>query len=222
MQLNNTETTVQPNVFQVLRFWMELDKFYSRWRIPYMAYKGETYPPYCTGDFYFFSNSVLHQIVSHCPSHCIHDRGESYDPTRCFWRFEDVFFGSCVSNFETPPNFANLPSVFRLEIPYTKRITQFIELHRRAHRISLVHLVKNSTYFFKLHQAFYNHDVYTPSVDKFLMYKKVFVNENWNLKIGAIQIYILCTFIVLLFAFSYSIEFSVFLLQRKKLRFYRR
>ena len=60
-------------------------------------YRESRYPHYCTGELYLFSFTALKLAANQCHHYCVtnFERGpRSSKP--CFYRFEDLFFGSCM------------------------------------------------------------------------------------------------------------------------------
>ncbi|XP_075251582.1 uncharacterized protein LOC142344020 isoform X2 [Convolutriloba macropyga] len=153
----------------VIRKGDKTPRSYQKWVVDRNTYGKDTFPRYCNGPAYFFSASLLPQIVTKCPYHCtgfpdnyhpdatthwsdsqpitkqdfkdaptqlaapsnkhsfrsatnitnkpirssettakqpITSRNASQpirNDSNCFWNWEDVFFGSCISTFENQP-----------------------------------------------------------------------------------------------------------------------
>ena len=62
-------------------------------------YPEQLWPFYCTGPLSIYSATFLDKINKQCPYHCIGltDKSNFLANSTCFYKFEDVFFGSCLS-----------------------------------------------------------------------------------------------------------------------------
>ncbi|XP_063716706.1 beta-1,3-galactosyltransferase 5-like [Symsagittifera roscoffensis] len=96
----------------VLRKGDKIPRTYKKWVVSHEQYSEKIFPRYCNGPAYFFSTSLLPQITAKCPFHCTgfpesqNFLNSSQNPgnrSGCFWDWEDVFFGSCISTFEKQP-----------------------------------------------------------------------------------------------------------------------
>ena len=69
---------------------------------PKTAYSENTWPFFCTGALSIYSATIVGKINNLCPYHCIGSKDNSNFSVNstCFYKFEDVFFGSCI---ETMP-----------------------------------------------------------------------------------------------------------------------
>ena len=71
----------------------------GQWAAIPEEYPMKEYPTYMHGILYVLSMSTVRQLAIHCPYHCIAQDHLNYDKNAkqpCFWKFEDVFIGSCV------------------------------------------------------------------------------------------------------------------------------
>ena len=131
-----------------------MKKSYYKWVVDRETYSADVFPPYCNGPAYFFSYSLLPEVVSRCPHHCTgflqgeHKKNDS----SCFWLWEDVFFGSCFNTFQPRPytNFSWQERFFWSGVPKmssmpvgqpwasfhpVKKPKLLLRIHKHYHRI---------------------------------------------------------------------------------------
>ena len=87
---------MQLNVYKTLYFFHYRD---GRWAARPEEFPMKEYPAFMNGILHVLSMSTVRQLAIHCPYHCIAQDHLSYDENgnqSCFWKFEDVFIGSCV------------------------------------------------------------------------------------------------------------------------------
>ena len=91
-----------------------VDEFTRRWVVTQEEYPSQSYPPCCRGAFYFISTSLTSKIARNCPYHCTLQTNRNVKSQNCFWKFEDVFLGSCLSSISPKPASVNVQNVFWL------------------------------------------------------------------------------------------------------------
>ena len=75
----------------------------GRWNTSMTEYPQKFFPFHCTGALSIFSGSLLSEINNICPYHCtgLQNNGNFSPNSTCSYKYEDVFFGSCL---ELVPN----------------------------------------------------------------------------------------------------------------------
>ena len=131
------------SLLQALREPIYGQNFTRRWVVTEDEYPSDYYPPYNQGPFYFLSTSLTKTISNLCPHHCI-SQTQPRKSSRCFWKFEDTFFGSCLATFEPRVNFINITNIFV--------DTNYVSMKRRLHpEAAIVHPLKNVSLIVDLH-----------------------------------------------------------------------
>ena len=89
------------------------------------------YPAFMNGVLHVLSMSTVRQLAIHCPYHCIAQDHLNYDKNAkqpCFWKFEDVFIGSCVKSTQSNTLFLyleNFRKIFWRDSAKKEEIYQF-------------------------------------------------------------------------------------------------
>ena len=115
-------------------------------------YSENFYPEYMIGFFYVLSMSLVQKLATDCPYHCISLSTSKTNLTKpCFWKFEDIFIGSCISHSQLDAFWAGKPS----SIPknnwedISKLVTQWVDAGTKPVH---VHKIKSTQEFHLLHQ----------------------------------------------------------------------
>ena len=71
----------------------------AKWAVTFKEYLENSYPPYMVGPLVVISVSTVRKMAVDCPYHCIGSNSllQQRSNYSCFWKFEDVFIGSCVA-----------------------------------------------------------------------------------------------------------------------------
>ena len=80
----------------------------DKWVVSEREYSETKWPRYMSGSLYVISMSVVKYLALDCPYHCsglnpLYSSENSKKP--CFWKFEDVFIGSCIFYTQRKTNF---------------------------------------------------------------------------------------------------------------------
>ena len=71
----------------------------SKYAVSWEVYSENFYPEYMIGFVYVLSMSLVQKLAIDCPYHCISLSTSKTNLTKpCFWKFEDIFIGSCISH----------------------------------------------------------------------------------------------------------------------------
>ena len=128
----------------------------SKWAVTFKEYPGKVYPPYIRGPLAIISMSTVRKMAVDCPYICtgLDPDFEQAENKTCFWKFEDVFAGSCVTAAEPNTVFDGGKKSMAMR-SWNKNFLEVIKLSvKRGEEPFYVSEVKKVKDFFKAAESF--------------------------------------------------------------------